>query len=46
MQCSKCGNPKVIIKKEQSGQVLCKDCFIESVEKKSYKNRSKRKIIR
>ncbi|WP_407379032.1 hypothetical protein, partial [Methanobrevibacter sp.] len=30
MQCSKCGNPKVIIKKKQSGQMLCKDCFIES----------------
>ena len=37
MQCSKCGNTKVIIKKEQSGQLLCKDCFIESIEKKVIK---------
>ena len=36
MKCTKCGNPQVIIKKEQSGQTLCKDCFIESIEKKSY----------
>ena len=34
MQCSKCGNPKVIIKRQESGQLLCKDCFIESIEKK------------
>ena len=45
MQCSKCGNPKVIIKKEQSGQVLCKDCFIESVEKKVIKTVRKEKLL-
>lgn len=32
--CTKCGNPKIIIKKPASGQALCKDCFIESIEKK------------
>lgn len=32
--CTKCGNPNVIIKKPASGQALCKDCFIESIEKK------------
>lgn len=37
MQCSKCGNSQVIIKKQQSGQYLCKDCFIESIEKKLLK---------
>ena len=37
MQCSKCGNSQVIIKKQQSGQYLCKDCFIESIEKKVIK---------
>ena len=26
MDCTKCGNPNVIIKEEQSGQYLCKDC--------------------
>ena len=32
--CSKCGNPKIVIKRKQSGQFLCKDCFIESIQKK------------
>ena len=45
MQCSKCGNPKVIIKKEQSGQILCKDCFIESIEKKVIKTIKKEKLL-
>ena len=45
MQCSKCGNPKVIIKKEQSGQVLCKDCFIESIEKKVIRTVKKEKLL-
>ena len=45
MQCSKCGNPKVIIKKEQSGQLLCKDCFIESIEKKVIKTVKKEKLL-
>jgi uncharacterized protein (TIGR00269 family) len=45
MQCTKCGNPKVIIKKEQSGQILCKDCFIESIEKKVKKTIKKEKLL-
>jgi uncharacterized protein (TIGR00269 family) len=45
MQCSKCGNPKVIIKKEQSGQLLCQDCFIESIEKKVIKTVKKEKLL-
>lgn len=45
MRCSKCGNPKVIIKKEQSGQLLCKDCFIESIEKKAIKTIRKEKLL-
>ena len=32
--CTKCGKPNVIIKRPASGQALCKDCFIESIEKK------------
>lgn len=32
--CTKCGNPKIIIKRKQSGQALCKDCFIKSIQKK------------
>ena len=45
MQCSKCGNSKVIIKKQQSGQMLCKDCFIESIEKKVIKTIKKEKLL-
>lgn len=45
MQCSKCGNPKVIYKREESGQILCKDCFIESVEKKVIKTIKKEKLL-
>lgn len=45
MQCSKCGNSQVIIKKHQSGQYLCKDCFIESIEKKVIKTVKKEKLL-
>jgi len=45
MQCSKCGNPKVIIKKPQSGQLLCKDCFIESIEKKVIRTIKKEHLL-
>lgn len=45
MKCSKCGNPKVIIKRAQSGQLLCKDCFIESIEKKVIKTVKKEKLL-
>jgi uncharacterized protein (TIGR00269 family) len=45
MQCSKCGNEKVIYKREQSGQFLCKDCFIESIETKVSKTIKKEKLL-
>jgi len=45
MQCSKCGNPKVIYKRRQSGQILCKDCFIESIEKKAIQTIKKEKLL-
>nr|WP_294999790.1 TIGR00269 family protein [uncultured Methanobrevibacter sp.] len=45
MQCSKCGNPKVIYKREQSGQLLCQDCFIESIEKKVIKTIKNEKLL-
>ena len=45
MQCTKCGNPKVIYKRQQSGQLLCKDCFIESIEKKVIKTVKKEKLL-
>ena len=45
MDCTKCGNPNIIIKKEQSGQYLCKNCFIESIEKKVIKTVRKEKLL-
>ncbi len=36
--CDKCGNPNIIIKKKQSGQKLCKDCFIKSIQNKVLKD--------
>lgn len=45
MNCTKCGNPHVIIKKEESGQSLCKKCFIKSIEKKVAKTIKKEKLF-
>lgn len=45
MKCSKCGNPKVIYKQEQSGLILCKECFIESIEKKVIKTIRKERLL-
>ena len=45
MKCSKCGSPKVIYKQEQSGQILCKECFIESIESKVIKTVRKEKLL-
>ena len=45
MNCSKCGNEKVIIKKKQSGQYLCKDCFIQSIEKKVIQTVKKEQLL-
>ena len=45
MNCSKCGSEKVIINRQQSGQYLCKDCFIESIEKKAIKTVKKEKLL-
>ncbi len=43
--CDKCGNPKIIIKRKQSGQKLCKDCFIESIQSKVLKDIRKYKLL-
>ena len=45
MQCSNCGNPKVIIKRQHSGQILCKNCFINSIEKKVIKTIKQEKLL-
>ncbi|MGC9517500.1 MAG: TIGR00269 family protein [Methanomicrobiales archaeon] len=43
--CTKCGNPKVIIEKKYSGQILCKNCFIQTTTEKVLKNIRKYKLI-
>lgn len=45
MECTKCGNPNVIIKRKASGQALCKDCFIKSIEKKVIQTIKKENFI-
>lgn len=43
--CDKCGNPHIIIMRKQSGQKLCKDCFIKSIQDKVLKDIRKYKLI-
>ena len=43
--CSKCGATPVIIKRKASGQMLCKDCFIESITDKVLKGIRRNKLI-
>lgn len=43
--CTKCGNPKVVITRKQSGQSLCNDCFIKSIEKKVQKTIRRENLI-
>jgi len=43
--CSKCGATPVIIKRKASGQMLCKECFIESTTEKVLKGIRRNKLI-
>ena len=43
--CTKCGNPKIVIRRKQSGQALCQDCFVESIQKKVIKTIKKEKLL-
>jgi uncharacterized protein (TIGR00269 family) len=43
--CDKCGNPNLIIKRKQSGQKLCRDCFIKSIQNKVLKNIRKYELL-
>ena len=43
--CTKCGATPVIIHRKASGQMLCKDCFIEAVTEKVLKNIRRNKLI-
>lgn len=44
--CTKCGGSPVIIQKKASGQMLCRDCFIESTREKVLKDIRKYKLIK
>lgn len=44
-KCSKCGNPKIIIKRKQSGQALCSECFIQSIQKKVISTIKKEQLL-
>ena len=43
--CTKCGNTHIIIKRKHSGQSLCKECFLESINEKVLKNTRKYNLI-
>ena len=43
--CDKCGNPQIIIKKKQSGQMLFQECFIKSTNEKVLKDIRRQKLI-
>lgn len=43
--CTKCGNSKIVIKRKQSGQALCQECFIESIQKKVIKTIKKENLL-
>ncbi len=44
-KCNKCGESPVVIQRKASGQMLCKDCFIESIDDKVLKNIRRNKLI-
>jgi uncharacterized protein (TIGR00269 family) len=43
--CTKCGATPVIMHRKASGQMLCKDCFIEAITHKVLKNIRRKKLI-
>lgn len=43
--CNNCGNPHIIIKRKHSGQSLCKECFLKSINEKVLKNIRKYNLI-
>lgn len=45
MKCDSCGSGPVIIHRKHSGQVLCKDCFIQRMQKKVLKDIRKYKLV-
>ena len=43
--CHKCGNPQIIIKRKQSGQMLCQECFINFIQEKVLKDIRRQKLV-
>ncbi|BDH80074.1 MAG TPA: TIGR00269 family protein [Methanothermobacter sp.] len=46
MLCTKCGSENVIIHRKYSGQHLCKECFIKTLQRKVLKDIKKYKLIK
>ena len=46
MSCTKCGSEKVIIHRKYSGQQLCKECFIKTIQRKVLRDIKKHKLIK
>lgn len=45
MKCDKCGQTPLIIHRKHSGQKLCKDCFVQSIQEKVLKDIRKYKLV-
>jgi uncharacterized protein (TIGR00269 family) len=43
--CDKCGNPRIIIKRKQSGQVLCQECFIRLTQDKVLRDIRRQNLV-
>ena len=45
-KCTKCGESPVIIRRKASGQLLCKECFIDSTKEKVLRDIRKYELIK
>lgn len=43
--CDKCGNPHIIIKRRQSGQILCQECFIKLIQDKVLRDIRRQNLV-
>jgi len=43
--CDKCGNPRIIIKRKQSGQILCQECFIRLTQDKVLRDIRRQNLV-
>lgn len=43
--CDKCGDPRIIIKRKQSGQILCQECFIRMTQDKVLRDIRRQNLV-